>query len=133
MEAAWRLYAEHIDGLWPPVRRLALRLKEQETVHFGDDDNLEEVLDEDKTTTLTAWFAYNQKHADGRHLTYQQFSTHFTYNEAKRVWTKRVANRASVGRMYMATPGMPCNVNAYPNGNAWSGREAPAFDLLIKR
>ncbi len=64
----WRLYAEHIDGLHPPVQRLALHFKDQETVHIEDDADLEAVLNKNRTTTLTAWFAYNQQNTDGRHL-----------------------------------------------------------------
>ena len=105
MEAAWRLYAEHIDGLYPPVQRLALHLKDQEIVHFEDDAELEAVLNKNRTTTLTAWFAYNQQNTDGRRLTYQEFPEHFTFDHSKRVWTKRIRNALSVGRIYMASPG----------------------------
>ena len=105
MEGAWRLYAEHIDGLYPPVQRLALHLKDQETVHFEEHADLEAVLSKNRTTTLTAWFAYNRQNTDGHHLTYQQFPEHFTFDRSKRVWTKRRDNRFSVGRVYMASPG----------------------------
>lgn len=73
MEGAWRLYAKHIDSLYPPVQRLALHLKDQETVHFEEHADLEVVLNKNRTITLTAWFAYNQQNLDGRHLTYQHF------------------------------------------------------------
>ena len=110
MEAAWRLYAQHIDGLYPPEQRLALHLKDQETVHFEEAADLEAVLNENRTTTLTAWFAYNQQNTDGRHLSYQRFPEHFTFDHSKRVWSKRGMNKLSVGCIYMASPGTCSNV-----------------------
>ena len=105
MEASWRLYAEHIDGLSPPVQRLAVHLKDAETVYFADAADMQQVLDRNRTTTLTAWFDYNKRFEDGRHLTYQQFPEHFTYDKTKKSWSKRVAKRFCVGRMYMSSPG----------------------------
>lgn len=105
MEAAWHLYAEHIDGLYPPVQRLALHLKDQETVHFEEAADLEAVLNKNRTTTLTAWFAYNLQNTDGCHLSYQQFPEHFTFDHSKHVWTERRMNKLSVGRLLMASPG----------------------------
>ena len=105
MEAAWRLFAEPIDGLWPPVQRLAVHLQGEETVTFDDNANLQQVLGRDHTTTLTAWFKYNMSHDDGnRQLSYQEFPEHYRYDKNKRTWTKRVSNTKSVGRMYMASP-----------------------------
>ena len=109
MEAAWRLYREPIDGLWPPVQRLGVHLDGEETILFDDQANMHQVLARDKNTTLTAWFKYNRTHDDGnRQLTYQQFPEHYKYvkKRGNRHWEKRVANRMCVGRMYMASPGM---------------------------
>ena len=79
MECAWQLFAEKIDGLWPPVYRVAVHLKGGETVLFRQGQDMQQVLDKDRTTTLTAWFKYNELHADGRHLTYQEFPENFVF------------------------------------------------------
>jgi len=69
MECAWHLFAERTDGLGPPVQRLAIHLKDTEAVLFNEGDNMQQVLQQNRTNTLTAWFQYNQQHEDGLHLT----------------------------------------------------------------
>jgi hypothetical protein len=76
-EAAWRLFTFSIHGMYPFVRRLHVHLEGEETLQFDGDDNIDEVLEEDRTTTLTAWFESNGQNRDGHHLLYADYEEMF--------------------------------------------------------
>ena len=52
-----------------------------------------------------AFFLYNNEHEDGREYLYQQFPTHYTYDEKQKTWHKRKKGIA-IGRMYNCNPFM---------------------------
>lgn len=103
-EAAWRIFSFKMHGEVPPVMRLAIHLENQQTILF---DPHNETIDDvqsraaRKETTLTAFFKYNQQHADGRDILYQDFPQKYVYNKNK--WKLRQKGFA-IGRMYFVAP-----------------------------
>ncbi len=53
---------------------------------------------------MIAFFNYNRDYADGRHLLYHEFPTHYVYNKKEKTWTPRKKDKA-VGRIYYINPG----------------------------
>ena len=67
----------------PSIYRLPVHLQDQQTVYFGDDDDLDEVVEHDaiKKTALTEWFTANQS------FPYLDFPHHFVWDKKNRKWS----------------------------------------------
>lgn len=103
-EAAWKIFSFRMHAEVPPVMRLAIHLENQQTILFDPhNDTVDGVQSRAarKETTLTAFFKYNQQHADGRDLVYQEFPQRFVYQKNK--WKTRQKG-FSIGRMYFVAP-----------------------------
>ncbi|PNX61182.1 ATP-dependent DNA helicase PIF1, partial [Trifolium pratense] len=99
-ESIWRIFAYKIHFRWPPVTRLTFHTQGNQRVVFNDSSNLEKVLksNSEKGTMFLAWMAANRQYPQGRHLTYAQFPTLFTYDSDGRFWKPRKSG-GSVGRL----------------------------------
>jgi hypothetical protein len=99
-ESIWRIFAYKIHFRWPPVFRLTFHTKGNQRVVFKDDANLKNVLKfhNYKGTMFLAWMEANKEYHQGRHLTYTQFPTLFTYDSDGRFWKLRKRG-GSVGRL----------------------------------
>ncbi|XP_045820117.1 uncharacterized protein LOC123913423 [Trifolium pratense] len=99
-ESIWRIFAYKIHFRWPPVTRLTFHTEGNQRVVFNDSSNLEKVLksNSEKGTMFLAWMAANRQYPQGRHLTYAQFPTLFTYDSDGRFWKPRKSG-GSVGRL----------------------------------
>ncbi len=84
-EAVWRAlrFAVHYQN--PPVMRLAVHLKGEESVLFEEHGDLEEVLQRKQPTTLQAWFNSNRNDKRGEHLLYPDYVTEYPF--AKGQWS----------------------------------------------
>jgi hypothetical protein len=104
-EAMWRLMEFAVHGEYPSVMHLAIHCPGEHTVRFPSDATSDEVreLMVSAKSTLMAFFDYNNTHADGRHLLYQNFPSQFTYNMKGRQWTIRKRGFA-IGRIYHCNP-----------------------------
>ncbi|GJQ94768.1 DNA helicase [Tanacetum coccineum] len=74
---------------------------------FRNRDQLQSVADNPhkKKTTLTEWLEYNERHTDGRHLTYLDFPSKFVWNKNHKYWKLRShQNMYSVDRMSYVHP-----------------------------
>ena len=95
---------------YPPVRRLAIHLEDEQTICYRDDEQTElaNLLDRaaEEKTMLLAWFDYNRDHPEGSHLQllYHQFPTHFSWQAKRREWQPRRRTSDSIGRMYITSP-----------------------------
>jgi hypothetical protein len=71
----------------PPVKRLAVHLKGEESVLFEENGDLEETLQRKQPTTLQAWFNSNRddRNGEGTHLLYPDYVTEYTFAKGK--WT----------------------------------------------
>ena len=92
-----------IHEKWPSVMRLALHLDGQQLVRFKKNQKLQIVVKyhESVATMFLAWFVANQEYNEGRHLTYAEFPSKFTYNPDKRIWHPRKKG-FQIGRLISA-------------------------------
>ena len=68
--------------------------------------DLEDVLNRQKHTTLTAWFIANQKFPNALELSYTNFPDKFVWNKTDREWKERVKGHGTmIARVYSAHPG----------------------------
>lgn len=90
---------------WPPVQRLALHLPDQQFVTFPGSLTEHELAERVRTrvSTLMAFFEYNERNEDGRHLTYQRFPEFYVYDSTARRWHPRQRGEM-IGRMYYCSP-----------------------------
>jgi hypothetical protein len=118
-EATWRLMRFKMHEETPNVVRLAVHLKDEQTVIFNEEDNANVVVDAAaaRHTTLTAYFKANAEELQRRQnaqligpyppsaldYLYQEFPQKFTWDLKKRVWKPRKQGFA-IGRMYFAHP-----------------------------
>ncbi|KAK9705328.1 hypothetical protein RND81_07G048700 [Saponaria officinalis] len=104
-EAVWRIFGFEIHYRTPPVQRLSFHLPDEQSVLFGDEDVLEDVLDKPSVekTMFIAWMECNLKFEEARHLTYVEFPTKFVWNKEIRQWTPR-KQRFTIGRIYHIPP-----------------------------
>ena len=94
-EAVWRFCSFPLHHNYPSVIRLHIHLPNQQRITFDELANLTDIVEERRETTLTNWLEYNLLHQDGRHLTYADFPTEFTYRESKdqRLFMLRISKR----------------------------------------
>jgi hypothetical protein len=99
-ESIWRIFAFDIHNRYPAVIRLAFHLNGQQRVVFKDNSNLAAVLKYNKKvgTMFTAWMEANKRYRHGRHLTYSQYPSIFTYDSDGRFWKPRKRG-GSIGRL----------------------------------
>ena len=105
-ESCWRIFGFSLHSEWPNTVRLQVHLPNQQMTYFADDANVEDIVQAGpRNTTLTAWFAANLACADGRHLMYNEFPKHYTWNKRTCAWVPRVRGEtATIGRLYMVSP-----------------------------
>ena len=85
-QAAWHIFEFKSHCEQPPVMFLGLHLSGQQPVYYRDEPiTAVEMINNlnNADTPLTAWFQYNARFEDGRHILYQEFSTHYVYDVKK--------------------------------------------------
>ena len=81
-----------------------MHLEDNQMCYYNENNqNIEEILEKSKKTTLTQWFEINKKHPETRHLKYMNISDAYVWNKFSREWTKRKKCH-SVGRMAFVSP-----------------------------
>lgn len=125
IEAAYRLFSFKIQIKAPTVIQLKVHLPTEVCVTYGADytiQQLQHAIDKAKKTTLTEFFANNQKETDnpltddergydvdgnvlpaGPDLLYHQYPEYYTYNNG---WKRRKHGgiKRAIGRMHTAFP-----------------------------
>ena len=106
-EAAGRLLSMPHHSNVPAVKRLDIHVKGKETIFFNSDDTVDELAEKvaSKSTTLLAWFNFNDKNqSDGcRTLLYRDFPTYFSY--VKGEWKLRQGYEYSERRVSLPAQG----------------------------
>lgn len=99
-ESVWRIFAFKIHNRYPPVIRLTFHEEGMQSVVFNDSSDLNSVLrnNKEKGTMFLAWMEANKEYPQGRHLTYGQYPTMFTYDSDGRFWKPRKRG-GSIGRL----------------------------------
>ncbi|GJY66481.1 DNA helicase, partial [Tanacetum coccineum] len=106
-EACWRILDFPIHYRNPPVQTLAVHLENMQQITFRSKDNLESVVNNPvkKKTTLTEWLEYNKYNTDGRHLTYLNFPSEYTWHVSDKYWQRRrYLNKFCIGRLTYVHP-----------------------------
>lgn len=105
-EACWRLFHFHLHKEYPAHQRLQVHLGNEQTVCFGEGENISEVLQRaaSQETTLTAWMKINISNPEARTTLYPDFPEHYVWhNSNPKRWTKR-KNGNTIGRIYSVSP-----------------------------
>ncbi|GJX72167.1 DNA helicase [Tanacetum coccineum] len=106
-EACWRMLEFPIHYRDPAVLSLAVHLENMQHIQFRSKDRLQSIVDNPtkKKTTLTEWLEYNKHHTDGRHLTYLNFPSEYTWYATDKYWQRRRRlNKPVIGRLTYIHP-----------------------------
>ncbi|GJS66167.1 DNA helicase [Tanacetum coccineum] len=105
-EACWRILDFTIHYREPAVQILAVHLENMQQKTFRSKDNLQSIVNNPaKKTTLTKWLEYNKNYTDGRHLTYLNFPSEYTWHPSDKYWQRRRnLNKPSIGRLTYIHP-----------------------------
>jgi len=109
-DACWRIFGFDIHRHYPSVERLAMHLPGENNIPFDEDDDIADIASQEfrRKTMLTEWFVANQQHVTGRHLTYCEFPSEWTWDGTSRSWTCRKGSRrvgcGKIGRIYYVHP-----------------------------
>nr|GEW50236.1 DNA helicase [Tanacetum cinerariifolium] len=108
-EACWRILEFPIHYRDPTVLTLAVHLENMKQIRFRGKDRLESIVDNltKKKTTLTEWLDYNRHYTDGRHLTYLNFPSEYTWHKTDKCWQrKRRVNKPVIERLTYTHPSL---------------------------
>ena len=87
-ESCWRIFRYSMHHESPNVVRLAIHLPNQQIIYFHETDNLSNLENKKKDTTLTAWLKINQTDIDAQAVLYPGFPKYYTWNNNKKKWFK---------------------------------------------
>ncbi|KAK0417481.1 hypothetical protein QR680_013034 [Steinernema hermaphroditum] len=93
-EAAWRLKKYSMQDKSHHIERLAVHLQGEQLVYSRETEDNERVMEraEESETTLTAWFALNQRDPNARQYLYGDIPRHYTWNKKDKKWQPRQAH-----------------------------------------
>jgi hypothetical protein len=101
-KAMWRLFQFGLHVRVPAVERLEIHLPGMNRVTYSEDDSLMDVVSRHRVrkSSLTEWFAMNERHEHCRDLTYCEFPNRFTWYGAHTKWVPRARGvKVGVGKI----------------------------------
>nr|KAJ0202598.1 hypothetical protein LSAT_V11C500253590 [Lactuca sativa] len=103
-EASWRIF---FHMMYPSVVRLPFHLPNQQQIVYGEDDDIDDVLDKPSVAAskFTAWMECNAINSEARELTYVEFPTKFVWVLNDRFWKRRKVGKA-IGRIHSVSPNL---------------------------
>ncbi|KAK9053689.1 hypothetical protein SSX86_024763 [Deinandra increscens subsp. villosa] len=106
-EASWRIYAFDVHHRYPSVTRLPFHLPGQQNVIFGEEDDIDDVLEKASISSsmFDSWMKCNELYPHARNLTYVQFPSKFVWHAKDRCWKPRKQG-VSVGRIHSVSPAL---------------------------
>nr|KAJ0190338.1 hypothetical protein LSAT_V11C800411510 [Lactuca sativa] len=106
-EASWRIFTYDVHYRYPSVVRLPFHLPGQQQIVYGEDDDIDDVLDKPSVAAsmFTAWMECNVISSDARKLTYVEFPTKFVWNRKDRFWKPREVGKC-IGRIHSVSPNL---------------------------
>nr|KAJ0215763.1 hypothetical protein LSAT_V11C300143230 [Lactuca sativa] len=104
-EASWRIFSYDVHCRYPSVVRLPFHLPNQQQIVYGEDDDIDDVLDKPSVAAskFTAWMECNAIDSEARKLTYVEFPTKFVWILNGRFWKRRKVGKA-IGRIHSVSP-----------------------------
>ncbi|XP_021992293.1 uncharacterized protein LOC110889094 [Helianthus annuus] len=105
-EASWRIFAFDVHYRYPAVIRLPFHLPNQQNVVYGEDDDIDVVLNRPSMncSMFSAWMDCNQRDEVARALTYVEFPTKFVFKKDERCWKRRKPGGFAIGRIHAVSP-----------------------------
>nr|KAJ0212348.1 hypothetical protein LSAT_V11C400186500 [Lactuca sativa] len=93
--------------MYPSVVRLPFHLPNQQQIVYGEDDDIDEVLDKPSVAAskFTSWMECNAINSEARDLTYFEFPTKFVWVLNCRFWKRRKTGKA-IGRIHSVSPNL---------------------------
>jgi hypothetical protein len=85
-ESLWRLFQFPLFGQSHAVYRMPVHLKDEQCIAFKENSPLEQVIQKNNSTQLTAWFELNRSDPKVRKFTYAEIPSHYTWNKSLRIW-----------------------------------------------
>jgi hypothetical protein len=106
-EASWRIFKNEVHYRYPPVIRLPFHLPGEQSVVYGPEENLQNVLDKPtvSSTMFLKWMELNQSEVVARELSYIEIPSKFVWKEEQKKWDFRKMGKA-IGRVHMVNPSM---------------------------
>jgi hypothetical protein len=86
-EAMWRLNGYPICHKSHTIVRLDIHEEHQQMVNFAEGEDIEDVLDRDHATKLTAWFDLNERDPNARQYLYTEIPKHYRWYNKR--WVRR--------------------------------------------
>ncbi|KAL7601710.1 hypothetical protein Lser_V15G22262 [Lactuca serriola] len=104
-QASWRIFTYDVHCRYPSVVRLPFHLPNQQQIVYGEDDDIDDVLDKPSVAAskFTAWMESNAINSEARKLTYVEFPTKFVWILNGRFWKRRKVGKA-IGRIHFVSP-----------------------------
>ena len=88
-DALHRLYEFPLKGMKPVVTQLSLHLENEQTVFIRDGQDPKHAADKSCKTHLTEYLKTCAKSEHARQFTYVEFIRHYTWDIAKKEWSRR--------------------------------------------
>ncbi|XP_024963105.1 uncharacterized protein LOC112503276 [Cynara cardunculus var. scolymus] len=104
-EASWSIFGYDVHYRTPSVLRLPFHLPGQQQMVFGDEDDIENVLNRPyvASSMFLTWMNCNQIYQEARELTYVEIPTKFVWKLEERRWDRRKKG-FSIGRIHLVSP-----------------------------
>ncbi|CAH1416808.1 unnamed protein product [Lactuca virosa] len=100
-----RLFIFLINNRFPSVVRLPFHLPNQQQIVYGEDDDIDDVLDKPSVAAskFTSWMECNVIDSEARKLIYVEFPTKFVWILNGRFWKRRKVGK-TIGRIHSVSP-----------------------------
>ncbi|XP_052626960.1 uncharacterized protein LOC128133528 [Lactuca sativa] len=104
-EASWRIFTYDVHCRYPSVVRLPFHLPNQQQIVYGEDNDIDDVLDKPSVAAskFTTWMECNAIDSEARKLTYVEFPKKFVWILNGRFWKRRKVGKA-IGRIHSVSP-----------------------------
>ncbi|XP_076884406.1 uncharacterized protein LOC143533534 [Bidens hawaiensis] len=99
--ASWRIFSFEVHYRTPSVVRLLFHLPRQQQIVYGEDQDIDDVLDKASVSSsmFTSWMTTNGSDREARKLSYVEFPSHFVWKAQERKWQRRKKG-CSIGRIH---------------------------------
>ncbi|CAH1418625.1 unnamed protein product [Lactuca virosa] len=106
-EASWQIFKYDVHCRFPSVVRIPFHLTNQQHIVYGEDDDIDDVLDKPSVAAskFTFWMECNAIDSEAQELTYVEFSTKFVWILNGRFWKRRKVGKA-IGRIHSVSPNL---------------------------
>lgn len=92
-ESCYRIFHFAMQKQYPSITRLAVHLENEQLCSFSPDDDIDDVLENSKKTTLTEWFEMNKKYPEARKLKYFNFTDEYVWYVGLNKWLPRKSGK----------------------------------------